>query len=183
MIHRQTDQLILRNFSSDDLEDLLEITQQYEASEMGKYDQPYPQTTEGLRPILDYLSSGDEFAAVELKSQGKLIGLIQIQWKKEYIGEVVRGFGYNFNAHYHGNGYATEAGKDVLEYLLGELQVDKCVAGTAAVNATSRKLLDRLGFKEVGEKMTHFREDDTGAPIEFLYTLYELDREQWKTKK
>jgi [ribosomal protein S5]-alanine N-acetyltransferase len=182
MILRETERLILRNFNSDDLEDMLEITRQYERSEMGKYDQLYPQTAEELKPVIDYLSSGDYFAAVELKSQGKVIGLIQFQLKKDYVNEVVRGFGFNFNANFHGKGYATEACKEALEYLLGELQIDKCTAGTAAVNTRSRKLLDRLGFKEVGEKTTHFREDADGVPIKFLYTLYELTREQWKTK-
>ncbi|UYP43957.1 hypothetical protein NEF87_000242 [Candidatus Lokiarchaeum ossiferum] len=182
MIRLQTERLLLRNFTSNDLKDLLEITQQYEASEMGKYDQPYPQTAKELQPLLDYLSMGDEFAAVELKTQGKVIGLMQIQLKKDFVGEVVRGFGYNFNSNYHGQGYATEAGKEILKYVLGELKVDKCTAGTAAVNASSQKLLKKLGFKKIGEKMTHFRENINGLPIEFLYNLYELTREQWITK-
>lgn len=178
MIHRQTERLLLRNFTTADLEDMLEITQQYEASEMGQYDQPYPQTAEGLRPILEYLSAGDEFAAVEHKSQGKMIGLIQFQAKTGYGDGVVRGFGYTFNANYQGKGYATEACKEALDYLFGELHIDKCVAGTAKVNVRSRQLLDKLGFIEVGEKVTHFRENEKGEPINFEYILYEFTRDQ-----
>ncbi len=173
MIHRETERLVLRNFTPLDLEDMLKITLQYEASEMGQYDQPYPQTAETMQPLLGFLSSGDEFAAVELKSENKLIGLIQIQQKKDYTEIVVRGFGFIFNSDYHGQGYAVEACNEALKYLFEDLKIDKVVAGTAAVNDRSRHLLGKLGFHQVGEKTTHFRKDVDGKPIEFLYSLYE----------
>lgn len=180
MINRETDRLKLRNFTKDDLEELLTISQQYERSEMGQYDQQYPQTVEGMREVMELLGSGDDFAAVELKSEQKVIGLIQFQRKKKFVDEVVHGFGYNFNSDYQGKGYASEACKEILVYLFEELRIDKCTAGTAAVNVRSRKLLEKLGFKQVEQKKTHFREDKDGNPIEFISTIFELTKEQWK---
>ena len=180
MINRETERLKLRNFTINDLEDMLELSQQYEATEMAQYDQQFPQTAEGMKEVMQFLSTGDGFAAVELKSNKKVIGLLQIQRKKKFMDEVVHGFGYIFNSEYQGKGYASEACKELLVYLFEELRIDRCTAGTAAVNVKSRKLLEKLGFKQVDQKMTHFRKDTDGNPIEFMYEIYDLTKEQWK---
>ena len=44
MISRETERLQLRNFTPDDWEAMLEISQQYEQTEMAQYDQQFPQT-------------------------------------------------------------------------------------------------------------------------------------------
>lgn len=180
MLSRETERLLLRNFKPDDWEAMMEISLQYEQTELAKYDQQFPQTIEGMKEAVVWLSSGDSFAAVVLKSNQKLIGLVQFQRKDKFPDEVVHGFGYIFNSDHHGKGYATEACKDALVYLFNELKIDKCIAGTAAANASSRKLLERLGFKKVNEKKIHFRENSEGKPIEFLSTEYSLTAAEWK---
>ena len=55
MIDRETERLRLRNFTVDDLEDMLEITQQYEKTEMAQYDQQFPQTIEGMKEVMGFL--------------------------------------------------------------------------------------------------------------------------------
>ncbi|MBK5115200.1 MAG: GNAT family N-acetyltransferase [Candidatus Heimdallarchaeota archaeon] len=180
MIKRETERLVLRNFTPDDWEAMLELSQQYEQTDMAQYDQQFPQTVEGMKEAVVWLSSGDSFAAVVLKSNQKMIGLVQFQRKEKFTSEVVHGFGYIFNSDYHGKGYATEACRNVLVYLFDELKIDKCIAGTAAVNTSSRKLLERLGFKKVNQKTAHFREDSDGNPIEFQTTEYALTAADWK---
>lgn len=174
MINRETERLLIRNFTLEDLDDMLEITQQYEQTEMSKYDQEFPQTREGMREVMNFLSSGDSFAAVVLKDNSKVIGLLQFQRKEKYLDEIVHGFGYIFNSNFQGKGYATEACKEILVYLFDELNIDRCIAGTAAVNAKSRKLLKKLGFELINEKETSFRKDVVGNPITFISTEYEL---------
>ena len=83
MITLETERLLLRNFKPTDWEDLLEITQQYEQSDMGQYDQEYPQTPEGIKELIPILSSSDEFTAIVLKNQPKVIGTVQFQRKNE----------------------------------------------------------------------------------------------------
>jgi len=150
---------------------------------MGQYDQEYPQTPEGIKEVVEILGSGDEFAAVVLKNQPKVIGLIQFQRKKDYVDEVVHGFGGIFNSDFQGKGYAFEAFKIVLEYLFEELGIDRCIAGTAVVNNKSRKLMERLGFREVIQKQVHFRNDSNGNPINFMYVIYEFSRKDWEGYK
>ena len=144
MIKLETERLLLRNFEAKDWEDLLEISQEYEQSDMGQYDQEYPQTPEGIKEVVEILGSGDEFAAVVLRNQPKVIGVVQFQRKKDYVDEVVHGLGGIFNSEFRGKGYAFEAFKVVLEYLFEELGIDKCIAGTAVVNNKSRKLIRKI---------------------------------------
>lgn len=183
MIKLETERLLLRNFEAKDWEDLLEISQEYEQSDMGQYDQEYPQTPEGIKEVVEILGSGDEFAAVVLKNQPKVIGVVQFQRKKDYVDEVVHGLGGIFNSEFRGKGYAFEAFKVVLEYLFEELGIDRCIAGTAVVNNKSRKLIERLGFREVNQKQVHFRTDPHGNPINFMYVIYEFSRKDWEDYK
>lgn len=183
MIKIESERLLLRNFEPTDWEDMLEISQQYEQTDMAQYDQEYPQTSEGMKEVVEILGSGDEFAAVVLRDQPKVIGLIQFQRKKKYIDEVVHGLGVVFNSDFQGKGYAFESCKTALDYLFEELGIDRCVAGTAVANAKSRKLVERLGFRETEQKQAHFRNDSTGNPINFPYVIYELTREVWECVK
>ena len=180
MIRLESERLVLRNFEPTDWEDMLEISQQYERTDMAQYDQEFPQTPEEMKELIGILSSGDEFAAVVLKDQPKVIGLIQFQRKKEYVDEVVHGFGAVFNSDYQGKGYAFESSKTALEYLFDELEIDRCTAGTAVANTKSRKLTERLGFREVTQKQVHFRNDPAGNPINFMYVIYELSKKDWR---
>jgi len=176
MIKLETERLVLRNFKPNDWEDLLEISQEYEQSDMGQYDQEYPQTPDGIKELIGFLASSDDFAAVVLKNQPKVVGLVQFQRKKDFDDEVVHGIGGIFNSDFRGKGYAFEAFKSVIEYLFEKLGIDKCIAGTAVVNYKSRKLVERLGFREFTQKEVHFRKDSNGNPINFMYIIYEYTR-------
>jgi len=180
MISLEAERLLLRNFTMDDLADMLEISQQYEQTEMAQYDHQFPQTKEGMKEVMEFLSSGDSFAAVVYKENQKVIGLIQFQRKDKFPDEIVHGFGYIFNSDYQGKGYALEACRKALEFLFEELKIDRCIAGTAAVNSRSIKLLEKLGFKQINQKTAHFRQDSKGKPIEFLSLEFELTVDNWK---
>ncbi|MHA1243795.1 MAG: GNAT family N-acetyltransferase [Candidatus Heimdallarchaeota archaeon] len=182
MINRKTERLILRNFIFEDWEDLLEIAQQYEKTEFANYDHQWPQTPLGIKEIVELFRTSDAFAAVELKSNNKVIGLIQIQKKESSSPEIIHGFGYVFNSDYHGKGYASESCRDILEYLFVKLKIDKTVAGTPITNKSSCKLLERLGFKEISRETKHFRKDAEGNPIEFLAGKFELKVDDWKNQ-
>jgi RimJ/RimL family protein N-acetyltransferase len=158
---------------------MLEISQQYEKTEMAQFDQHFPQTIEGMKEVMEFLSTGDSFAAVVLKSKPKVIGLIQFQRKEKITDGIVHGFGYIFNSDYQGKGFATEACNDILAYLFEVLKIEKVTAGTAAVNNRSRKLLEKLGFNKVSQKKNHFRKDAEGNPIEFMSVIYEFTAEDW----
>jgi ribosomal-protein-alanine N-acetyltransferase len=55
--------------------------------------------------------------------------------------------GYAFGRDYWGRGYATEAGRSVLDEAFGPLGLEHVVAITREANAGSRNVLAKLGFR------------------------------------
>jgi len=182
----ETDRLTIRNFVPEDWRDLLEVAIKYQAYEYAKYDITWPTDEEGVQRMANWLSggpegAGDRFVAVCLKSTGKLIGLISIDPKQ--VG-VEYGFGYVFHTDYHGQGYATEACRAMVDHVFESLNAHCLTTGTAAVNQPSCRLLERLGFQVIERKRTvAHHEPDEGGPIEFETLILRLNRQQWTEQR
>lgn len=180
MIELETERLIIRNFDAKDWKDLAELAMKYEQTELAKYDEgPWPNNLEEYKGIVEGFAKGDDFLAVVLKENSKLIGLILKAKRDEEEYE----FGYNFHSDFHGKGYATEGCKVTLDYMFNVLDAKIVKAGTAKVNIPSNMLLKRLGFQFVGEKLISFRKDEEGEPIEFVGVDYVLSRRDLLTNK
>ncbi|MHA1916056.1 MAG: GNAT family N-acetyltransferase [Promethearchaeota archaeon] len=176
MIELETEQLIIRNFTSTDWNDLFGIGMNYEKSEYAKYDQgPWPDSPEVYKGIVKSWSKNDDFLAVTLKENHKLIGFISRPKREKNIFD----FGFVFHTDYHGSGFATEACKNVLKHIFEVLQASQIITGTAKDNKPSYNLLKRLGFTFVSESVGSFRTDEKGKPIEFIGLEFKLMREDW----
>ena len=173
MIFLETERLTIRNFMVDDWMDLAELAMKYEETELAKYDAgPWPSDLEEYKSIVERFAKTDDFLAVVLKENDKLIGLI-VKAKKE---EKEYEFGFNFHSDLQGKGYATESCKAVLDYMFEVLDAVLVTAGTAKINKPSNRLLSRLGFNLEGDKIISFRKDEKGKPIEFVGVDYSLSR-------
>jgi len=162
----RTERLVIRNFVVDDYSALRKLVIHFNDSEYAAYDHLWPTSKLEILNIVMELAKSDSFLAVTLKESGTFIGFISLQTEESSSCEY--NLGYNFDFDYHGRGYATEACREVLLYVFEQLNARCIEAGTAAWNQRSRKLLARLGFEKVGEKMVSFHKDDRGRPIEFL---------------
>lgn len=182
MLILETERLNIRNFQANDWEALFEMIIQYQASEMAAYDHQWPTSREEIRGITEWLAKRDNYLAVCLKDTGQFIGFVGLNPEQE---ENYRAFntGYVFNSDYHGHGYATEACRAVLSRAFGQLQADRVVTGTAAVNHASCRLLERLGFTKIGKKTASFKTGKDGKPIEFMSYTYALSKDEWENKK
>lgn len=68
-------------------------------------------------------------------------------------------FCYAYDKKFHGKGYATEAGKAILDYLfLNFDSIKEITAFLFAENIKSMNLLKRLGFEETSRKNTKYGE-------------------------
>ena len=162
MLSIETDRLLIRNFRPDDWQELQEMSIKYQASEAAKYEDRWPTSAEGVKGMAAWFARGDEYLAVCLKTSGKLIGLVAIDRRKQQ-GSRVHNLGYVFRPDYHGQGYAAEGCHAAMAHVFGELAADGILTGTRLENATSVRLLERLGLKP--------RE---GHPGEFT-----ISREEW----
>ncbi len=179
MIALATEQLIIRNFTSVDGDDLFQIGTNYEKSEYAKYDHgPWPDSPEVYKGIVESWSKNDDFLAVILKEKNKMIGFISVPRKSNKTFD----FGFVFHPNYHGSAYATEACKVVLKYIFETFQAVQVNTGTAKENSPSCNLLKRLGFTSTGENNVSFRTDEDGNPIEFVALDFMLSREDYLQK-
>jgi RimJ/RimL family protein N-acetyltransferase len=153
----------------------------YESSEFADYDHPWPTAPEEVQKVATWFAEGDTFLAVTLRDTGHFIGFFALNPEH---GESVRTFniGYIMDPDYHGKGYAAEAGRALLDYAFNQLQAGRVITGTAVANRASCRLLERLGFRKIGESMSSFRKTEDGTPIEFSGCQYALSKEEWVTQ-
>lgn len=90
--------------------------------------------------------------------------------------------GYCFNSLYQGKGYATEACIAVINYAFNTLQVERLTDSTANLNYPSCRLLHRLGFSKTSECINSYRKTAEGNPIEFVCSLFLLEKDEWMKK-
>ncbi len=173
----ETQRLIIRNFKPDDWRDLQEMAVKYQASEYAQYDHEWPTDAEEIQGAAEWFAGGDDYLAVCLKAKGKLIGFIALKPNEEEDGEF--SLGYVFNPDYHGQGYATEGCRAILDHAFGPLGAERVVSGTAAANTPSCQLLRRLGMRETGRHTASFHETPEGEPIEFVALSFALSRDEW----
>lgn len=148
----ETERLILRRFSVHDQEDyyaMLSDENVYVWLGSGK-----KVSYEDSAKIMAYFNKGfDEkgfgvYAVIE-KESGKLIGqagfnVVPPLDRTEYL--------YALSKSSWGKGYATEAGKALISYFENEHVDVPLIALTHQGNVQSKRVLDKLGFVEKGEK-------------------------------
>lgn len=66
--------------------------------------------------------------------------------------------GYSWKKKYRGQGYAQEAAQEMIAQMK-QMGVDRVIAELALENVPSRKLVERLGFTQIGIKKHLFRKE------------------------
>lgn len=115
--------------------------------------------------------------AVQLKSDGAVIGCVFVGRKPELNDEVE--LGYFIADEYQNNGYATEAGKAMIWWTFdaaGQLMLSSAVR---VKNKASRRVIEKLGFVYGGTRMLSYG----GADYEFdyfrLYCIVRFPGPEW----
>ena len=165
----ETLHLVLRRFTTSDFQDFSELIRDKQASKYAIYDDQFPTDEENLRNILLYFTGSDEFFAVELKSDNKVIGFISLN----YTDYITRNLGYCIHTNYQGNGYAKEAVSEIMRYAKYELKLHRFISGTAKENIPSVELLKGAGFSITAESAASFVNDESGNPLEFTAYSFE----------
>ncbi len=143
----ETERLILRRYTIDDLQDLFEYLSD---EKVVKYEPYKPMNIEEVKGNLDWRISTDEMIAVELKKTHKMIGNVYLGKRDFNTLEI----GYVFNKNYWGNGYATESCKALIDNAFSE-GIHRIFAECDPKNSNSWKLLEKLGF----QKEAYFRQN------------------------
>ena len=83
---------------------------------------------------------------VELKDNHEPIGSISVVNDKDFVAEI----GYCYGSKYWGNGYATEALRKVIEYLILEKNYYMVEARYLSGNPASGRVMEKAGMKKDG---------------------------------
>ena len=155
----ETERMILRPFEKSDYDDLYEFLSQRENDEF----EGYPGITyDNGKEHLAYRIDSDEFFAIELKENGKVIGNIYCG-KRDFESREV---GYIVNKNYQRFGYASEALSAVIKEFL-HIGTHRIYAECDPRNTCSWKLLEKVGMEREAffHKNICFHKDENGNPI------------------
>lgn len=95
-------------------------------------------------PVEMYARLGYGFCVVESKESACPMGVCGLA-KRDYLD--CADIGFAFLPQHWGQGYAYEAAAAVLQYAQGELGLARVLATTRADNASSQRLLQKLGLR------------------------------------
>ena len=166
----ETDRLILRSFSENDLMDLLKFLSD---PEVVKFEPYRPMDLEEVRQELDRRIVSDEMIAVELKSIHKMIGTVYLGKRENKALEI----GFVFNKDYWNQSYAKESCEALIQEAFSS-GIIRIYAECDPENQSSWRLLEKLGFTRTAhlEKNVFFWEDDQGQPIWKDTYIYALEK-------
>lgn len=164
----ETTDLIIRKFELEDENDLREYMMQRVNAEF----EAYPDFTyqKGHEEIA-FRTQSDEFYAIELKKEHKVIGNI-------YLGKRsfnARELGYVLNENYQNKGYGSDASKAAIQYMFTQ-GVHRIYAECAPQNTASWRLMEKIGMKREAHLRENaaFHQDANGQPIYWDTYIYAM---------
>ena len=155
----ETERLILRRFSADDLSDLFEYLSD---DEVVKFEPYKAMSLEEAKNNLKWRIETDEMIAVELKETHKMIGNIYLGKRDFHSLEI----GYVFNRKFWGKGYAKEGCAAIIQYFFNN-GIHRIFAECDPDNINSWRLLEAIGFEKEAhlKQNVYFWTDEQGDPI------------------
>lgn len=84
---------------------------------------------------------------IEIKDVNEVIGVISAS--NNELDKKITEVGFSIGTKYQGNGYATEALKEIIKYLLVECELDIVKGGCYTTNLKSAKTMLKAGMKEI----------------------------------
>lgn len=143
----QTERLILRNFTLEDVEPSYQMNLDPRVSEFtgdgGVQSREVIHDRIEKNVLGDYEKHGFGRLAVCLKLTGEFIGFAGLKYLED-MKEV--DLGYRLAFDHWGKGLATEACQPILEYGFKELNLKKIIALVLPENKASIRVLEKLGF-------------------------------------
>jgi RimJ/RimL family protein N-acetyltransferase len=181
----ETERLVLRRFAESDLGNLQDLHGDPEVMRFINGGRPAAREAIRDETLPRFLRAYERFegfgvwAAIE-KSTGEFVGWFEF-YPREEEGEVEVDpeeveLGYRLRRSAWGKGYATEGSRALIRKGFTELGVRRVVAETMAVNAASRRVMEKAGLKYVRtfhQQWPERIEGDEHGDVEYALTKAE----------
>lgn len=142
----ETERLILRQMKHEDMEAYLDIFTDPETMKYFGVVFDRGQMEGWIERNLEHQKKhGFSLLTVVLKENNEIIGDCGLE-TDEIEGKLTVGLGYDFKRKYWNRGYATEAGKAVVEYGFGTFDFDKISGWANPENGPSIRVAEKIGF-------------------------------------
>ena len=152
-IFLETERLVLRQFTEDDVDNLVELDSDPDVMHFITGGRPTPRReveSDVLPMFLDYYErfAGYGFWAAMEKSSGRFVGWFHFRPVAAAHPNEVE-LGYRLLKSVWGKGYATEGSRALIHKGFAELGVDRVVACTMVVHVASRRVMEKAGLRLV----------------------------------
>ena len=175
-----TERLVLRGFETSDAVSVYAYAQSEKVAVMAGF-APHKSVEDSRRMVQTFMEKDAHWAIVE-KATGRLIGSISLQADGKRRLENSRRMGYLLGEGYWGQGYATEACREMLRYAFEELECLVISADLFPSNQKSRRVLKKLGFAADGILRCARLLPDGSVSDLVTYSLLKAEYETQKTK-
>jgi ribosomal-protein-alanine N-acetyltransferase len=172
----ETERLRLRPYTEADMPELLPLigTREVAATTLRI---AHPHTEEDARAFLELAKEPDKlWLAVTLRADGRQIGGIGLRLEQQHQHAEL---GYWLGVPYWGQGYVTEAAREVLRYGFEDLALHRIFASHFKQNPAFGKILKKLGMRYEGCQREHLRKWDQFIDSE----LYGILRREWQVSR
>jgi RimJ/RimL family protein N-acetyltransferase len=181
-IFLETDRLVLRRFTDDDLDVLVDLDGDPDVMRYINGGRPTPREEirdDILPAFLRYydLFAGYGFWAAIEKSTGDFLGWFHFRPHEGAPADEPE-LGYRLHKGAWGKGYASEGSRALIHKGFAELGVRRVVAETMAVNIASRRVMEKAGLVYV--RTFHQDWPDVIEGSEHGDVEYALERAQWQ---
>ena len=184
----ETERLLLRRFTESDVDNLVNLDGDPQVMHFINGGRPVSRDVIHNETLPRFLRAYERFegfgvwAAIE-RTTGKFMGWFEFYPRKGVSPEEVE-LGYRLRRSAWGMGYATEGSRALISKGFTELSVQRVVAETMAVNAASRRVMEKAGLRYVRtfhQEWPDRIEGDEHGDVE--YALTKADWEQQATQR
>ncbi len=173
----ETERLILRELTSSDAPTLQRVAGDRAIADT-TLNIPHPyedgMAEEWIARVHDQFDQGESLTfAIVLKGEAEPIGAIGLSSISRDHSRAE--FGYWVGRPHWNNGYCTEAGEAVLSHAFSDLGLNRIYASHFARNASSGRVMQKLGMRHEGRQEQHVRKWGVFEDIE----LYGLLAREW----
>ena len=153
MIILETDRLLIRNYEPTDIDDLHKLLSDkqtmYFLDEIST--NTLAESAQNLEVAL--LNADGHYFCIRHKETNAYVGSVGYTITKDTpLGKIVH-LGYFLLPHKHGNGYATEAVRKVIEFAFSRDDCIRITTACYAANEPSRRVMEKAGFRKEGERI------------------------------
>jgi len=187
----ESDRLVLRQFTADDVDNVVDLDSDPEVMHYITGGRPTPpaEVRDVILPFwLAYYEqdNGYGFWAALEKATGQFLGWFHFRPRPDgppagYTGDAGAELGYRLRRAAWGKGYATEGSRALIDKGFTELGVERVYAETMAVNTGSRRVMEKAGLHYIRTFHQDWPEQipgDEHGDVEYALTRAEWEDEQ-----